>query len=49
MERKLWLQIKLFIEEWLELPWREAMIEIIGGMLFLFTLFVWLIIMLAVA
>lgn len=29
--------IKEFLEEWLELPWKEALIELIGGMLYLST------------
>lgn len=40
--------IKEFLEAWLELPWKEALIELIGGMLYLSSVAVWLIIIMLI-
>lgn len=40
--------IREFLEEWLELPWKEALVELIGGMLYLSSVVVWLLIIMLI-
>lgn len=48
MERVVWEKMKRFLEEWLETTWVEALLELIGGLLFFFTLIVYIIFFLAI-
>ena len=40
---------KDLLEQWLECQWAEALIELIGGFLFLGVLFIWIIIVMAIS
>ena len=48
MERGVWTKMKRILEEWLECPWTEAVLELIGGLLFFFMLIVYIIFLLAI-
>lgn len=48
MERGVWEKMKRFLEEWLETTWVEALLELLGGLLFFFTLIVYIIFFLAI-
>lgn len=48
MEGRVWEKMKRFLEEWLECPWTEAVLELIGGLLFFFTMIVYIIFFLAI-
>lgn len=40
---------KDLLEQWLECQWTEALIELIGGFLFLGVLLIWIIIVMAIS
>ena len=48
MEGRVWSKMKRFLEEWLETTWVEAILELLGGLLFFFTLVVYIIFFLAI-
>lgn len=48
MERGIREKMKRFLEEWLETTWVEALLELIGGLLFFFTMIVYIIFFLAI-
>lgn len=41
--------LKRFLEEWLECPWTEALLELAGGLLFFSSLIVLIIFIMAIA
>ena len=48
MEGRVWAKMKRFLEEWLETTWVEALLELLGGLLFFFTMIVYIIFFLAI-
>ena len=48
MEGRIWKKMKRFLEEWLETTWVEALLELLGGLLFFFTMIVYIIFFLAI-
>ena len=48
MEGRVWEKMKRILEEWLETTWVDALLELIGGLLFFFTMIVYIIFFLAI-
>ena len=48
MEGRIRQKMKRFLEEWLETTWIEALLELIGGLLFFFTMIVYIIFFIAI-